>query len=30
MRVYIDGDVKPLPLSLGLEDYFLGTYYERE
>ena len=27
MRAYIDGAEKPLWLSSGLEDYFLGTYY---
>jgi len=27
MRAYIDGADKPLWLSSGLEDYFLGTYY---
>lgn len=27
MRAYFDSDSKPLHLSSGLEDYFLGTYY---
>jgi hypothetical protein len=27
MRAYLDGSKKPLVLSSGLEDYFLGTYY---
>jgi hypothetical protein len=27
MRAYIDGAEKPLWLSSGLEDYFVGTYY---
>jgi len=27
MRAYIDGAKTPMPLSSGLEDYFLGTYY---
>ena len=27
MRAYLDGSQKPLFLSSGLEDYFLGTYY---
>ena len=27
MRAYIGGEAKPLLLSSGLEDYFLGTYY---
>ena len=27
MRAYLDGQEKPLMLSSGLEDYFLGTYY---
>jgi hypothetical protein len=27
MRAYINGKEKPLLLSSGLEDYFLGTYY---
>ena len=27
VRAYIDGKKKPLLLSSGLEDYFLGTYY---
>jgi len=27
MRAYTDGSDKPLMLSSGLEDYFLGTYY---
>jgi hypothetical protein len=27
VRAYIDGAPTPLPLSSGLEDYFLGTYY---
>jgi hypothetical protein len=27
MRAYLDGSKKPLMLSSGLEDYFLGTYY---
>lgn len=27
VRAYIDGAEKPLYLSSGLEDYFLGTYY---
>jgi len=27
MRAYTDGSDKPLMVSSGLEDYFLGTYY---
>jgi hypothetical protein len=27
IRAYLDGEQKPLFLSSGLEDYFLGTYY---
>lgn len=27
MRAYLDGRQRPLQLSSGLEDYFLGTYY---
>ncbi len=27
MRAYLEGSSKPLMLSSGLEDYFLGTYY---
>jgi len=27
MRAYFDGSDKPVMLSSGLEDYFLGTYY---
>jgi len=27
MRAYLGGEKKPLMLSSGLEDYFLGTYY---
>ena len=27
MRAYLDGSKKPMILSSGLEDYFLGTYY---
>lgn len=27
MRAYVGGAQKPLMLSSGLEDYFLGTYY---
>ena len=27
MRAYIGGAQRPLMLSSGLEDYFLGTYY---
>jgi hypothetical protein len=27
MRAYLGGNAKPLMLSSGLEDYFLGTYY---
>lgn len=27
MRAYLGGSLKPLMLSSGLEDYFLGTYY---
>lgn len=27
MRAYVDGSDKPVFLSSGLEDYFLGTYY---
>lgn len=27
VRAYLDGSSKPLMLSSGLEDYFLGTYY---
>jgi hypothetical protein len=27
MRAYLDGSSKPILLSSGLEDYFLGTYY---
>ena len=29
VRAYIDGEEKPILLSSGLEDYFLGTYYFR-
>ena len=27
MRAYLDGEARPTPLSSGLEDDFLGTYY---
>jgi hypothetical protein len=27
VRAYLDGSEQPTPLSSGLEDYFLGTYY---